>query len=109
MISLQALKSVMNFSMIKKNAGNAIINNCKSIGNSNEFHHIGSYRGFELYVNYEPFSHDFKFHLQGELSHSGTIGTDAIGNITRLDNSIKDIDLYKNECINSLAETEKQL
>lgn len=93
----------------KEAAGNAIINYSKSIKYSTDLQHIGTYRGFELFIYYDLFSHNFKFSLQANMSYSGTIGTDAIGNITRLDNAIKDIDLYKDECINSLAETEKQL
>lgn len=93
----------------KEQAGNAIINQCQAIGNSNELHHIGEYRGFELYVTYEKFKHDFEFHLKGEISHSGTVGTDAIGNITRLDNAIEGIEKCKKNCESLLAETEKQL
>lgn len=93
----------------KEQAGNAIINQCQAIGNSTELHHIGEYRGFKLYVTYEKFKHDFEFHLKGEISHSGTVGTDAIGNITRLDNAIEGIEKRKIHCENMLAETEKQL
>ena len=93
----------------KEQAGNAIINQCQVIGNSNELHHIGEYRGFELYITYEKFKHDFEFHLKGEISHSGTVGTDAVGNITRLDNAIDGIEKRKRNCENSLSETEKQL
>lgn len=93
----------------KEQAGNAIINQCQAIGNSNELHHIGEYRGFELYVTYEKFKHDFEFHLKGEISYSGTVGTDAIGNITRFDNAIEGIEKRKTACENLLAETEKQL
>lgn len=93
----------------KEQAGNAIINQCQVIGNSNELHHIGEYRGFELYITYEKFKHDFEFHLKGEISHSGTVGTDAVGNITRFDNAIEGIEKRKKACETLLAETEKQL
>lgn len=93
----------------KEDAGNEIINQCQAIGNSDQLHLIGEYRGFELYVSYEKFRHDYMFHLKGEISHSGTVGTDAIGNITRLDNAIEGIEKRKTNCENSLSETEKQL
>lgn len=93
----------------KEQAGNAIINQCQAIGNSTELHHIGEYRGFELYVTYEKFKHDYEFHIKGKFSHIGTVGADAIGNITRLDNVIEGIVKRKTACENLLAETEKQL
>ncbi len=93
----------------KEDAGNELINQCKAIGNSDQLHLIGEYRGFELYVTYEKFRHDYMFHLKGEISHSGTVGTDAGGNIKRLDNAIEGIEKRKANCENSLSETEKQL
>ena len=93
----------------KEAAGNEIINQCKAIGNSDQLHLIGRFRGFELYVNYEKFRHDYMFHLKGEMTHSGTVGTDAIGNITRLDNALESIEKRKDNCQSTLAETKKQL
>lgn len=93
----------------KEAAGNAIINHCKAIGNNDELHHIGEYRGFALSVNYEKFRHNYRFHLKGTISHSGTVGADAIGNITRLDNVIEGMEDFKTTCEELLSETEKQL
>ena len=93
----------------KEAAGNAIINHCKAIGNSNELHHVGEYRGFELYVNYEKLMRDYAFHLKGAISHLGRVGTDAVGNITRLDNVIEGMENRKTGYEDLLLETEKQL
>ena len=98
-----------NFFTEKEDAGNELINQCQAIGNSDQLHLIGEYRGFDLYVAYEKFRHDYMFHLKGEISHSGTVGTDAAGNIKRLDNAIEGIEKRKTNCDNSLSETEKQL
>lgn len=93
----------------KEAAGTAIINHCKAIGNSNELHHIGEYRGFELYVNYEKLMRDYAFHLKGAISHLGRVGTDAVGNITRIDNVIEGMENRKTGYEELLSETEKQL
>lgn len=93
----------------KEDAGIALINSCSTVKFGKDLKHIGSYRGFELFIYYDSFIHNYKFCLKGNMSYSGEIGTDVFGNITRLDNSVKDIDFYKNECIYRLNETEKQL
>ena len=49
---------------------------------------IGSYRGFAMELTYDSFRKDFEIILKGSMSHRATLGTDARGNITRLDNCL---------------------
>lgn len=94
----------------KKAAGEAIIRIMKSFKNSSETLPVGSYRGFtmEMYIS-RGFRLEYILAIRGAMMHTINLGTDALGNITRIDNCIDHLagDLEKAE--KNLAETEKQL
>ncbi len=94
----------------KKAAGEAIICIMKSFKNSSETLPVGSYRGFtmEMYIS-RGFRLEYILAIRGAMTHTINLGTDALGNITRIDNCIDHLagDLEKAE--KNLAETEKQL
>ena len=94
----------------KKAAGEAIIRIMKSFKNSSETLPVGSYRGFtmEMYIS-RGFRLEYILAIRGAMTHTINLGTDALGNITRIDNCIDHLagDLEKTE--KNLAETEKQL
>ena len=94
----------------KKAAGEAIIRIMKSFKNSSETLPVGSYRGFtmEMYIS-RGFRLDYILAIRGAMTHTINLGTDALGNITRIDNCIDHLagDLEKAE--KNLAETKKQL
>lgn len=94
----------------KKAAGEAIIRIMKSFKNSSETLPVGNYRGFamEMYIS-RGFRLDYILAIRGAMTHTINLGTDALGNITRIDNCIDHLagDLEKTE--KNLAETEKQL
>ncbi len=71
----------------KADAGQAIIDVCKTLPDT-QIYPLGEYRGFKLSVHYEPFSHQHRVTIKGTISYEGVLGTDAIGNITRIDNVI---------------------
>ena len=71
----------------KADAGQAIIDVCKTLPDT-QIYPLGEYRGFKLSVHYEPFSHQHRVTIKGAISHEGVLGTDPIGNITRIDNVI---------------------
>lgn len=50
---------------------------------------LGKYRGFDLELSFEPFEKAYQVKIKGSLSRSISLGTDAIGNITRIDNAIE--------------------
>ena len=94
----------------KKAAGEAIIRIMKSFKNSSETLPVGNYRGFamEMYIS-RGFRLDYILAIRGAMTHTINLGTDALGNIIRIDNCIDHLagDLEKTE--KNLAETEKQL
>ena len=71
----------------KADAGQAIIDVCKTLPDSNTYP-LGEYRGFKMEVHYEPFSHKHRVEIKGAISHQGVLGSDPLGNITRIDNVI---------------------
>jgi hypothetical protein len=71
----------------KEEAGNLILAACKK-STHGEVVPVGEYRGFELSVQYDLFNNRFQMALQGALTHRTEAGTDARGNILRLDNTL---------------------
>ena len=69
----------------KANAGAALIAACKDISSIDPIE-IGSYRGFTVSLSVESFGQDYILTLKGQMTHRVTLGKDAIGNFTRIDN-----------------------
>lgn len=94
----------------KKAAGEAIIRIMKSFKNSSETLPVGSYRGFtmEMYIS-RGFRLDYILAIRGAMTHTINLGTDALGNITRIDNCIDHLAGNLEKAEKNLAETEKQL
>ena len=75
----------------KKEAGAMLIEACKQFkGDSAK--EIGSYRGFRMELSFDAFDRAYKVAIKGEMHHGVTLGADAFGNITRLDNAIAGIE-----------------
>ena len=49
---------------------------------------IGSYRGFELSLRFDTFRSEYQALLKGQRKYTVPLGTDPLGNIIRLDNSL---------------------
>ena len=71
----------------KDNAGAAILEAFKD-AKGMEPVPIGSYRGFAMSLTVEDFGRDFVLTLKGKMSHRVTLGKDARGNLTRIDNAL---------------------
>jgi len=52
---------------------------------------LGKYRGFDLELSFESFEKVYQVKIKGDTSRTISLGTDAIGNITRIDNAIEKI------------------
>lgn len=74
----------------KEEAGEAILTACKGMKSTDSLQ-IGSYRGFSVELTFDSFSKDFSAILKGAVSHKAVLGTDARGNITRMDNVLTNI------------------
>ena len=71
----------------KEDAGEWILAACKEV-KSSEPVPLGEYRGFQMELSFDSFRHEFDIVLKGAMSHRVALGTDARGNITRLDNAL---------------------
>ena len=52
---------------------------------------LGSYRGFRMELSFDTFLKEFQIALKGEMTHRVSLGTSALGNLTRLDNALSGI------------------
>ena len=71
----------------KDNAGAAILEAFKD-AKGLEPVPIGSYRGFSMSLTVEDFGKEFILTLKGQMTHRVTLGKDARGNLTRIDNAL---------------------
>ena len=74
----------------KADAGEIILAACKETKGADPVP-LGSYRGFQMELSYDSFRSEFDIVLKGSMSHCVALGTDARGNITRLDNALSGI------------------
>ena len=74
----------------KAEGGQKIIDTCKEMTSPDPVS-LGKYRGFDLELSFEAFEKVYQVKIKGSLSRSVSLGTDAIGNITRIDNAIEKI------------------
>ena len=72
----------------KETAGKAIIHFCTTAATT-EPQEVGSYRGFGVSICYDAGKNQYRLTLKGVLSHIITLGADAIGNFTRMDNALE--------------------
>jgi hypothetical protein len=75
----------------KKEAGLAIIGACSNLKAIQKDGEIGHYAGFTMSVHFDAFSSKFELTLKGESSHKIEVGTDGLGNITRINNVLESI------------------
>ena len=71
----------------KKTAGEQLVLACSELPNAEE-KVIGSYRGFELSLRFDTYRSEYQAILKGQRKYTVPLGTDPLGNITRLDNSL---------------------
>ena len=89
-------------------AGQRIIEACTKMTSPDPIP-LGKYRGFDLELSFEAFEKVYQVKVKGDSSRTISLGTDAAGNITRIDNAIEKIperlELQRQE----LESVEKQL
>ena len=91
----------------KEMAGEAILALCK-VYKGNEAMPVGMYRGFKMELTLDRFQQDFQMILKDNMSHKVTLGTDARGNLIRLDNALANIPVKLEEMKTKLVSLENQ-
>jgi N12 class adenine-specific DNA methylase len=75
----------------KKEAGLAIIAACSGLKAIHKEGEIGHYAGFRMSVHFDAFNNKFELTLKGQSSYKVDVGTDGLGNITRINNALEAI------------------
>ena len=91
----------------KKIAGERLALACSELPNAEE-KVIGSYRGFELSLRFDTFRSEYQAILKGQRRYPVALGTDPLGNIIRLDNSLNNFPERINSAENELATLHQQ-
>ena len=91
----------------KKTAGERLVLACSELPNAEE-KVIGSYRGFELSLRFDTFRSEYQALLKGQRKYTIPLGTDPLGNIIRLDNSLNNFPERINSAENELATLHQQ-
>lgn len=93
----------------KKEAGTAIIAMCKEIKGINASADVGEYLGFKLNVTFDSFNNKFVMNVKGAMSHPMEVGSDPLGNITRINNVLEAMPTQLEEAQTKLSNVEHQL
>ena len=62
---------------------------CKEIKGINASADVWEYLGFKLNVAFDSFNNKFVMNVKGAMSHPMEVGTDPLGNITRINNALE--------------------
>ena len=93
----------------KKEAGTAIIAMCKEIKGINASADVGEYLGFKLNVTFDSFNNKFVMNVKGAMSHPMEVGSDPLGNITRINNVLEAMPSQLEEAQMKLSNVKHQL
>jgi hypothetical protein len=77
----------------KEPAAKALLESCKTVTDKNEVP-VGAYMGFKLNIKLNSLTGDstsYKLLLRGNLTYQIDLGSDAFGNITRINNALADL------------------
>ena len=61
-----------------------------------------------MYLSYDGFYNEFQLNLKGAMSHTAKLGTDARGNLTRIDNTLTNMGNRLNHVRDQLDNLTKQ-
>ncbi len=92
----------------KDNAGAALLEACKEATGYDPVP-IGTYRGFSMTVTLEDFGKNYYLQLKGNLSYSVKLGSDARGNLVRIENELAQLPLRLNGTKAQLQNTYTQM
>ena len=73
----------------KEPASKALLEACKGVKGRNTDVAIGEYMGFQMGLRYESFGQQINLMLRGAMTYQIDLGTDALGNITRINNALE--------------------
>ncbi|MDR1209037.1 MAG: hypothetical protein LBK41_01805 [Clostridiales bacterium] len=92
----------------KEPAAKALLDACKGIKDRNSDLPAGEYMGFNMSLRYESFGSQINLLLRGVMTYQIDLGTDAFGNITRINNALDGLMKRLEGAREQLAGYEKQ-
>lgn len=92
----------------RASAGTALMEACKGM-TSPDLQEVGHYLGFSLWLSFDSFSKEYKATLRGALGHNVSLGADASGNLTRLNNALAALPGKLVDCHEQLTTLFKQM
>lgn len=72
----------------KEPAGEALISIAKTVQGLTPVH-VGKYRGFDMEVVLDSYNNVYRVQLMGAAAHNAHLGSDPLGNITRINNVLE--------------------
>lgn len=91
----------------KTDAGEVLLSCCKEM-KSPESVVTGSFRGFEMSLSFDTFSKEYAAEVKHHMRYRTPLGTDARGNISRIENLFSGIEKKKNEACDKYENILKQ-
>ena len=88
-------------------AGEKILEMCKKVNDTKGIH-IGDYRGFKMYLEFNTFEKVFQVALKNIQTYRTTLGSDKVGVITRINNTLESIEKMIENNIQKLQNLELQ-
>jgi hypothetical protein len=92
----------------KEPAAKALLDACKGVKSRNADVPVGEYMGFKMSLRYESFGRQINLLLRGAMTYKLDLGTDALGNITRINNSLDKLSERLTGARENLADLERQ-
>lgn len=92
----------------KKDVGELLLSSIKLIKNQ-ESHKVGEYKGFDILLQRDDLFKQPYMELQGSIRHRIQMGSDAFGNVQRIDNLIKSLPDMLQHRNQELSSIKKQL
>ena len=93
----------------RKEAGTALIAACAGLKAVHSECVIGDYHGFSLHSSFDTFNQQFKLTIKGKCSYTIEMGTDALGNVLRIQNALGSIEKQLEETKQKLSTLQEQL
>ena len=92
----------------KEPAAKALLEACKGIKDRSSDLPVGEYMGFAMSLRYESYGSQVNLLLRGAMTYQIDLGTDALGNITRINNALDGLTKRLEGAQEQLANYEKQ-
>ena len=87
-LSCAAISCGLLYKSEKEPAAKALLEACKGVKDRTETSMV-EYMGFKMSIQYDSHSSLFKLNLRGNMTYQTDLGTDAFGNITRINNTLE--------------------